>query len=187
MIRTVIVLMAIMLLVSKSVAEGYVNGSVGVGHFSIENKTMNDEQDTSYGGFIKLGFGYAFKHTILVGGALRWWNVDDEDDDDDGYEDELVQHILFHDFHFAGFSGGLDIQSFMPGFKRGPYIRYGRHCWIAQVYDYSHSTGSNECGDIWALGILGNRRASKEGAMLEVEYTRMGQVDATVLSIGVQY
>jgi len=178
-------------MVGEARADYYGQMAIGVSRFNIEQPD-SELMDSSIGSYFRLSGGLSAKHSIQFGLSLRGWAANDEDEDDDGDGDELIEHFFLHDFHFSSISAGADVQMYIPGFSKGPYVRYGRHCWLARVYDYRVETSENACGHIWALGVLGGglmvdgQPSDEGGVLLEVEYTKMNDVNTFVAIFGVQ-
>jgi len=186
-----VLLMWIVFIVGEARADYYGQMAIGVSNFSIE-RADSEFTDSSIGSYFRVSGGLSAKHSLQFGLSLRGWAANDEDDDDDGDGDELIEHFFLHDFHFSSISVGADVQMYIPGFRKGPYVRYGRHCWLARVFDYRVETSENACGHIWAVGVFGGglmvdgQASDRGGVLLELEYTRMNNVDTLVGILGMQ-
>ncbi len=158
----------------------YVESSLGVAFHSLELQEKPDVSATSTGEYASLSLGYALKHTLNIATTLRFWNTPT---DKEG-EEEYSEHALFHDFHFAGLSMGVDAQLFIPSLARGPYIKAGRHCWaasITQTFDLWNGSG---CSNIAGAGLSWQSNATEGTHFVEVVLTRFKKLNSWMLVTG---
>lgn len=164
-------------------AQLYGEAALGLSEISIDDGSQG-LQDVSIGNFFRFGGGFAANHTFKIGMSLRTWAIDDEDDDDDGVDDELFEHYLFHDFHFSSLSLGVDVLAYLPTLNKGVYVRYGRHCWAAEVFDYQDNFFNDSCGNIFAAGYQLDLAPS---LFFEIEVTDFTFANSLVGIVGTRF
>ena len=158
----------------------YFESSLGVAFHSLELDQKPDVATTSVGEYGSLSLGYALKHTLNITTTLRFWNTSE---DEEG-EETSSEHALFHDFHFAGLSMGIDAQLFIPSLARGPYIKAGRHCWaasITQTFDLWNGSG---CSNIAGAGLSWESTTTDGTHFVEMALTRFKNLNSWMLVAG---
>lgn len=168
---------------STAYSQVYGELALGLSKISIENGSQG-LQDISIGNFFRLGGGFAANHTFKLGMSLRTWAINDEDSDNDGVDDELLEHFLFHDFHFSSLSLGIDVLAYLPTLNKGAYIRYGRHCWAAEVFDYQDNFFNDSCGNVFSVGYQNELVPS---LFLEIEITDFEFANSLVGVVGARF
>ena len=159
----------------------FVEGGVGVGFHNIA--LTNGGEVSSISEFLRFSGGVKLKHTLSLSGSLRIWNTGEEDDNGDA-----VNHALFHDFHFTGISMGAEAQLFLPSLAQGPYIKGGRHCWVASVREVFNLWNASGCSNLVGTGILIQNSAGNKGSYFaEVILTEFKYVNSWMLVGGVRF
>lgn len=159
----------------------FVDGAIGVGFHDIQLNGGGEVSSISE--FLRVSAGVTLKHTLSVSGSLRLWNTGEEDDNGDA-----IEHALFHDFHFTGVSMGAEAQLFLPSLAQGPYVKGGRHCWVASVREVFNLWNASGCSNLVGTGVLMNNNAGgKEAYFAEVLFTEFKYVHSWMLAVGVRF
>jgi hypothetical protein len=152
-----------------------VEASIGVGFHEIE--IGNNSSVTSVSEHLSFSLGYQLKNTLGLMGSFRFWNTEDNDGNDHSHQN------VFHDFHFAGVSVGIDAQLFLPFQTQGPYIKAGHHCWTARAWEVINIFNDSGCSKLFGAGVLWNAEAGKS-IFTEVFVTRFETVESWMLVVG---
>lgn len=88
-----------------------------------------------------------------------------------------------YDFHFAGMSIGTNVLLQLPG--EGPYAKFGRHCWSANVFDVVDIYNGSGCSNTLGGGLL--LKNNQHTFFLEANRIRFKRVDSWFLSAGVRF
>ena len=88
-----------------------------------------------------------------------------------------------HDFEFAGISLGSNALLHFP--NEGPYVKFGRHCWSANVFNAINLWDCSGCSNTLGGGILFGRWDS--GYFFEASRIRYREVDSWFFTGGVRF
>lgn len=158
----------------------FVETSFGFAAHSIEARDGGSL--TSTGEYLNLSAGLQLKHTLSMSSSLRIWSTEEDTQEDS------IEHTLFHNFHFAGISLGVEGQMFLPTLKQGPYAKVGRHCWAVGVSQFFNIWDGSGCSNIVGGGwMLNAQDEAKVRPFFEVMLTRFKYVNSWMLIAGARF
>lgn len=102
---------------------------------------------------------------------------------------EMVGNVWYpreqehYDFEFAGISLGSNVLLHFP--NEGPYVKFGRHCWRANVFNAINLWDGSGCSNMLGGGILFGRWDS--GYFFEASRIRYRDVDSWFFTGGVRF
>ncbi|MFY0641649.1 MAG: hypothetical protein JXR16_11425 [Bermanella sp.] len=137
-----------------------------------------NSRSNSVGEGLSFAIGASVLPILSVEVALNMWFPDEEDE-----EDEYLSnggHTFLNTYEFSGISIGSNILLHFP--NSGPYAKFGRHCWSANVYETLDVWNGTGCSNTIGGGILFGKNS--RGYFIETNRIRYKQVDSWFLTVG---
>lgn len=141
----------------------------------------HNSRSKSVGEGLSFALGTRMLPILSVEVALNMW-FPDEEDEEDQYSSN-GGHTFFSSYEFAGISIGTNALLHFP--NEGPYAKFGRHCWSANVYETLDVWNGTGCSNTIGGGILFGKK--NRGYFFEANRIRYKQVDSWFLTAGVRF